>query len=109
MPFQKGHQKHGGRKSGTHNKITNDVRALLDSLGVNPLEGMARIAKDHEQSNPQLAGRMHAELAKYVHPQLKAIEHSGPGGGPIVHEHTTSALELLRGRIAGVAERTKPN
>jgi|SRR5580693_2354150 len=78
MPFKKGTPKpeRSGRSKGTPNKITSDLRALLDELGCNPIEGMARIAV-----NPKIEIairlRANAELAKYLHPQLKAIEHSG--------------------------------
>ena len=35
--------KTGGRKTGTPNKRTQDITALLDRLGCNPIEGMAPI------------------------------------------------------------------
>lgn len=100
MPFQKGRAKTGGKKSGTHNKITRDVVALLDSLGCNPLEGLARIATD-EKVPIAIRARCHAEVAKYVHPQLKSVEVSGPAGGPISvdvsnpHERILSELARL--------------
>jgi hypothetical protein len=40
----------------------------------------------------ELQGKMAAELAQYQSPKLKAIEHSGPGGGPIEIEHDLSML-----------------
>jgi len=49
---------------------------LLESLACNPIEGMARMAMD-EKHPPQLRGRMYAELAQYVYPKRKAIEHKG--------------------------------
>jgi hypothetical protein len=79
MPFQKGNKLRSpksGRKPGAHNKITRDVAALLDSLNCNPLQGLATIATDSDVEIP-IRARCYAELAKYVHPQLKAIEHSG--------------------------------
>jgi hypothetical protein len=76
MPFRKGREKTGGRKLNTGNKITSDLRALLDELGCNPIEGMGRIAVD-QKIDIAIRLRAHAELAKYLHPQLKAIEHSG--------------------------------
>lgn len=35
-----------------------------------------------EAISPELRGKMEAELAKYVHPQLRSIEHSGEIGQP---------------------------
>lgn len=36
-----------------------------------------------EAVSPELRGKMESELAKYVYPQRKAVEHSGPEGGPV--------------------------
>jgi hypothetical protein len=43
---------------------------------------MALLAID-KKTKPELRGRMFSELAKYRWPQLKAVEHSGPGGGSL--------------------------
>jgi hypothetical protein len=40
---------------------------------------MAQIAMD-EKHSPELRGRMYAELAQYVYPKRKAVEHTGAGG-----------------------------
>jgi hypothetical protein len=86
MPFQKGRAKTGGRKHGSHNKISREVAELLGSLWCNPIEGMARIATD-PKVEVAIRARMYAELAKYVHPQLKAVDHSGSIGEP--HDEAT--------------------
>jgi hypothetical protein len=60
---------------------------FLESLGCDPIEGMARIAMN-EQHSPELRGRMYAELLAYMAPRRKAVEHSGgdgPNGKP--HDH----------------------
>lgn len=78
MAYPKGkpRPKNAGRKKGTPNKKTHELQAKLDELGCDPIEGMARIAMDPE--NPvQLRGKMFAELAQYVIPKRKAIEHTG--------------------------------
>ena len=77
MPFQKGRAKTGGKKPGSpHTKITRDVIALLDELKCNPIEGLSRIALD-EQVAIEVRAKCYSELAKYIHPQRKAVEHSG--------------------------------
>jgi hypothetical protein len=83
--FQPGHPKVGGRKLKSKNKITRDVAGLLDKLGVNPIEGMAMIAADPTADLP-IRARMHAELAKYVHPQLRqtSLEVTGKDGAPLI-------------------------
>ncbi len=40
-----------------------------------------------EACSPELRGKMYAELAHYVAPQLKAIEVSGENGDAIRHSH----------------------
>ena len=76
-------RKTGGRVAGTPNKRTAEVVARLDALGCDPIEGMARIAMD-EANPPELRGRMFAELAQYVAPKRKAVEHSAEDGSASV-------------------------
>ena len=69
-------RKTGGRVVGTPNRKTKEIAELLESLGCDPIAGMARIAME-EKNSPELRGRMYAELAQYVYPKRKAVEHSG--------------------------------
>jgi hypothetical protein len=73
-------RKTGGRQKGTPNKRTLEIQQLLDELGCDPIEGLARIAMD-ERNSPELRGRMYSELAQYVAPKRRAVEHSGDTGG----------------------------
>ncbi len=75
-------ERRGGRAKGTPNKSTLSVQERLRELGCDPIAGMALIAMD-EGSSHELRGKMFAELAQYVWPKRKAIEHSGPSGGVI--------------------------
>ena len=68
--------KTGGRKRGTPNKRTQAIIDKLAALGCDPIEGMACLALDEENS-AELRGRMFSELAQYIAPKRKAIEHSG--------------------------------
>ena len=45
-----------------------------------------------EPVSPELRGRMFAELAQYVAPKRKAVEHSGPQGEAIRHDHRHGTL-----------------
>ena len=66
-------QKTGGRQAGTPNKRTTELSERLESLGCDPIEGMAQIAMN--EANPmELRGRMYAELAGYLFPKRKATE-----------------------------------
>jgi hypothetical protein len=99
----KGQPKTGGRKLGTKNRRNREAAEILTSMGCDPIRGMARIAMNHKH-NPELRGRMHAELAKYVHPQLRAIEHSGTGPeGAIDVNVIESARQQLADRISRAA------
>ena len=69
-------KKTGGRREGTPNKRTQEIIEKLEALGCDPVEGMAKLAAD-ENNSAELRGRMYAELAQYVAPKRKAIEHTG--------------------------------
>ena len=73
-----------GRKVGTPNRRSQEVRELLESMDCDPITGMARIAMD-ETIDMQIRARMHTESAQYSAPKRKAIEHSGDGAAvPVV-------------------------
>jgi hypothetical protein len=48
-------------------------------LRCDPITCMAKLAMDKSNA-PELRGRMYAELAQYVAPKRKALEHSGGVG-----------------------------
>lgn len=51
-------------------------RLQKEIKGYDPIIEMAKIAND-ESVDLNLRAQMHKEVAKYVEPQLKAVEHSG--------------------------------
>jgi hypothetical protein len=69
--------KYGGRKKGTPNADSKSLLATIQNFyqGYHPVIAMAHIA--HESLDPNLVFLAHKEIAKYVAPQLKAIELSG--------------------------------
>lgn len=75
-------KKTGGRQAGTPNKKTQELQARLLDIGCDPIEGMALLAMDVNNS-PELRGRMYAELAQYVAPKRKAVENSRGEDQPI--------------------------
>ena len=81
--FQKGKPKTGGRKRGTPNRRTLEVQEQLVAVGCDPIEGIATIAMD-EDNPPELRLRAYAELAPYLYPKRKAIQHTGEGGEEIL-------------------------
>jgi hypothetical protein len=68
--------KTGGRSVGTPNRSTAEVKQTLEALSCDPSEGMARIAMDESQPMA-LRASMYRELAQYVAPKRKALEHKG--------------------------------
>lgn len=114
MPFRPGDPKpaNSGRKRGAiakvgprihigHTQFSGSVSDKLRALGCDPIEGMALLAAD-TNNTPELRGRMFAELAQYEHPKRRAIDHSLGSEAVEVEE---SAKESLRARIAGIAAR----
>ena len=68
-----------GRPKGALNKRTLDVIDKLAALHCDPIAGMALIAMN--ENNPvELRARMYSELAQYVAPKRKALEHSADAG-----------------------------
>lgn len=102
MPFQKGHKKLGGRKRGTKNLLSREVAARLEELNFDPIATMVAIAQTPGTA-PELIFRISAEVANYVWPKRKSIEHSGIAGDPI--ELNVSGTELLSSRIDSLARR----
>lgn len=97
-------ERRGGRKKGTPNKKTLATIGFVEAITqIDPLQFLADVVNDDvsrvkpkvvtmdgilvELPNFTLEHRMKAavELAQYLHPKRKAIEHSGPDGGPIEH------------------------
>jgi hypothetical protein len=47
----------------------------------------------YEAVSPETRCRAASELASYIAPKLKAIEHSGPGGDAIPHKVTVALVK----------------
>lgn len=67
-------RKTGGRKKGVPNRITIEVAEQLRALGCDPITGIAKMAMD-ENNSPELRGRLYMELAQYVAPKRRTVEH----------------------------------
>ena len=75
-----------GRKKGTPNKVSRDLRALMEEeVGCPVPLAMLRLSKRYmrqgeENVQPEListGARLMAQACDYAYPKLKAIEHSG--------------------------------
>ncbi|HIN68327.1 MAG TPA: hypothetical protein EYM93_03530 [Methylococcales bacterium] len=66
----------GGRKKGTPNKKTLEVLEQISALDYDPITTMVKISQQAmADENYALAGQMAKELAQYVYPKRKAVEH----------------------------------
>jgi hypothetical protein len=69
-----------GRQKGAYTRKS--VQEICRKLKCDPIAGMTNLAAD-PATKPELRGRMFAELASYIYPKLRTIEHSGIDGAPI--------------------------
>lgn len=71
-------KKYGGREKGTLNKNKQALhdRILAKYPDYDPVMAMVEIAKD-KKNTVEIRLTAHKEVSKYIHSQLKAIEHSG--------------------------------
>lgn len=80
MAKLKGSKKSGGRKAGTPNK---DKKELLDRIKEKfpnycPVEAMCLVGMDVCEK-PELRMMAHKEVAQYIYPKLKSIDHNHGG------------------------------
>ena len=83
--FQAGHIKTGGRSKGTPNKNKQELINRIESEfpGYDPVLSMVAIARD-ENTPLELRITCHKEVAKYTHPQRKAVEMTADVDMPII-------------------------
>jgi hypothetical protein len=99
-------QKTGGRTAGTPNRRTADVVGRLESLGCDPLEGLATIAAD-PNTDTALRARVLADLLPYLYPKRKALELTGADGGA-VEVDLAEVRERLARKLTSLITNEKP-
>lgn len=81
-----GKREGAGRKPGTANVKTREIANKALEEGISPLEVMlSAMRKAYDSADYKEAATYAKDAAPYVHPRLAAVEHAGPGGGPIQH------------------------
>lgn len=80
-----GRREGAGRKEGSTNKAKAELISLLEEEypGYDPVLAMAALANDPE-ADPIMRFQASKEVAQYVHPKRKAVEHTGKGGAPLI-------------------------
>lgn len=71
-------------KECSHNqKETQSDSCICNGIGTRPCASCNQTG--YEKISPDLRGKMAAELAQYIAPKRKAVEHTGAEGGAIEH------------------------
>ena len=109
-----------GRPPGLADRRAAGAQARAEALGIDPLEVLLLLAGDRwaelhpgePETDPEgrrrhvpLELRLKAakEAAAFLHPRLKAVEHSAPAGDPLAR-YMAMGEEELRRRIAEIDE-----
>ena len=95
MSFKKGKNKTGGRKSGTANKTTNDMRLQFQHLFENNFDNLQNWFDKVGKDNPQQAISLFLRLSKFILPELQNVKIED--GRDIVinwHEETYGETDL---------------
>lgn len=85
-----------GRKKGTPNRYTQNLMAICKDKGLDVFEAMVEIALQHENPN-----RFHSlkELAQYLYPKRKSLEHSGEISNPYMNKPIEELEALVRAKL----------
>ena len=67
--------KTGGRKKGSLNKVSSEMKAAIAASGETPLEYMLRVMRD-PKADTHRRDDMAKAAAPYIHPRLASIEQS---------------------------------
>lgn len=70
-----------GRPAGSKNKKRFEVAEILERCGCNPFEELAYLAMNAKSEKVRCEAA--SELAQYVAPKLKQIEHTGNADSPV--------------------------
>jgi len=90
-------ERRGGRQKGSRNKaktFREELRAYCDAIGADPFRYMADLLVTNASHVLRL--RAAVELAQYLEPKLRAIEHTAAGGQPLVILHKWAPPETIR-------------
>ena len=107
-------RKFGGRKKGTPNKSIDPLKERAEKLKIDPFEILLLFANGDWESlgypaatfvkegstfvneelyiKPETRARAAAEACQYLHPKLKAIEHTGKDGSDLPSSQTLIIL-----------------
>lgn len=100
-------ERRGGRRKGTPNKATADVRALAQRYAPAAVKELGRLSVEAESEQARVAA-IREILDRAYGKSTQAVQHSGPNNGPILTADLTKAtddelraLEAVFGPLAG--------
>jgi len=91
---KKGRPKTGGRKAGTPNKVTHDIKVLAQGYGPDAIKRLYHLALNADSESVQVSACRELIDRGYGKP-LAQIAHTGKDDSPILTENI-SMLELAR-------------
>lgn len=81
MPFKKGQSGNAkGKKPGTVNQTTKDIKAAYKQLIEDNLDNLTAWLEKIAEKDPEKAIRIISDLSEYVIPKLARSEHTGADG-----------------------------
>ncbi len=95
-------RKTGGRRKGTANKVTAEIRGAAQQYTVEALGGLAEIARNGDSDAAKVAA-WKAILDRGHGRPVQGVEMGGPDGGPVQVEDV-SPMEAARLILATLAE-----
>jgi hypothetical protein len=84
MPFQKGHEKIGGKKKGTPNKVTSEVREKFKELVEGNLHNIQGWLDRVATTDPDKALDFMLKFSEYFIPKLQRTELTGQDGDKLI-------------------------
>lgn len=97
MAFEPNHKKLGGRKKGTLNRKTEDLLEICERNGVNVFEAMVQLAVNARGDDVKF-DRLR-EIAQYIYPKRKAVEHSGEIANPYLDKPLEELERLVKEKL----------
>lgn len=87
-----------GRKKGTPNRFTQNLMGICEEKGLDVFESLVEIALDKDPENKDRFPAL-KELAQYLYPKRKALEHSGEISNPYLHLPKQELVKLAEQEI----------
>lgn len=96
MPYQKGHKKMGGKKKGSQNKVTKDIKEAYRLLIESNIPNLTKWLETVAEKNPAQAIMIISELSEYVVPKLSRTDLTS-GDKPITSSLPTVIIKTKNG------------